>query len=288
MTGSKLDPPPDASLPMFVYGALKPGMPAFERIRPFTLAPYQRDQVKGALYVRDGLPLVYLDREGMTQGFLLKWNPGLETEGYRAICEFEPKKHYQWAEIALCSGMTANGLTVRYPGKGNPQPLHSAVWRLSDDPAFGEGLRVVRESVQELKREEDTWSAWQKFFRSQMAYLLLWSILERLSALCCGPGEDPNERVKRLHELPGMTELVATYVHRTDRVSDSRDPSCTIVLEASNPKSCFQYYYRVRSNLSHRGKAMFNELHKVQDSLDELCSITEHYLKILQNVELQA
>ena len=286
MSPTQLDPPPDTSLPLFVYGALKPGMPAYERIRKFVQNKPEPDHLKGALYVRDGLPLLYLDREGTTHGFLLRWNPGDEAKGYRAICEFEPRKHYKWAEGAMYSGARANALIGRFPNKGNPQPLDSQVWHLSDDPAFGKGLPIVREALQEI-HDNETWNEWQKFFRSQMAYLLLWSILERLSALCCGPGQDPIKRVNQLHELPGIAELVPIYVRRKDRVSDSRDPSESYILSASNPKTCFQYYYQVRSNLSHRGKSMSKELHKVQNSLEELLPITEEYFKKLKGSERQ-
>ena len=186
MSTTCLDPPANATLPLFVYGALKPGMPAFERIRRFVQVPFQCDQVKAALYVRDGLPLLYPEREGTSEGFVLRWNSGCESEGYGSVCEFEPGNHYKWHEISLLSGLTANVLIDKYPGKGNPQPLHSSIWRLSDDPAFGEGLGVIREAVQEIN-ENDTWNEWQQFFRCQMAYMLIWSILERLSALCFGP-----------------------------------------------------------------------------------------------------
>ncbi len=131
----------------------------------------------------------------------------------------------------------------------------------------------------------DTDSKWQRFFRCQMAYLLLWSILERLSALCFGPGHDPMQRIKQLHELPGMRDLVRQNVQRTDKVSDSRNPDATYKLDGANAKKCFEYYYQVRSNLSHRGKGMFNEFDKVHCSLRELLTITQLYLVKLKEQE---
>jgi hypothetical protein len=287
MTAPLLDLPANVTLPFFAYGALRPGMPAFERLRPFVRASIQRDRVEGELFVRDGLPLLFPSQQGQTDGFLLAWNPGREEEGYRSICEFEPRKQYEWAEITVLSGVPANVLVGRFPHKGNPQPLDSPVWRLTDDPAFGEGLAVVREATAEIAANTH-WTEWQRFFRAQMAYLLLWSVLERLSALCIGPNHDPHERINRLYELPGMADLVASHVRRSDRVADSRDPSHSYKLEADNPKKCFQYYYQVRSNLSHRGKGVWNEFGKVHDSLRELLSIAEQYVKRLRDQELQA
>jgi len=279
MTVRTLRAPTNKALPFFVYGALKPGMPAFHRIQPLALEPFEPARVEGSLYVRDGLPLLILE-PGMTEGYLLRWKHGSEEDGYRLVCEFEPPKHYQWAEVTLESGIKANALVARFRNKGNPQPLFSSVWRLADDPGFGEGLPVVREATEEL--ESATWNDWQRFFRAQMAYLLLWSVLERLSALCFGPGEDPHKRVTSLAELPGMGELVKSHVQRADRVSDSRDPSQSYELNGSDAKKCFQYYYQVRSNLSHRGKGVYNEFAKVKESLSELLAIAEGYLQLLR------
>ncbi len=277
-----MDPPQDLHLPLFVYGALKPGMPAFEQLRLLVTTPLQPDRVKGELFVRDGLPLLSISDHGSVEGFLLRWVDGQESRGYAAVCEFEPRGHYRWEEVTLESGSRANALVIRYPKKGNPQPLRSSVWRLSDDPAFGPGLETVREMIDEINRMGERRMGWPGFFRSQMGYLLLWSILERLSALCFGPGQDPMQRVRRLHELPGMAELVRTHVCRSDRVADSRNPDVTYTLDSADAKKCFAYYYQLRSNLSHRGKGVENEFLKVHDSFQELLVITQKYLAELQ------
>lgn len=272
-TSLAMDSPPNKSLPLFVYGAFMPNMPAFEQLRPSVESPLQRDQVKGGLYVRDGLPLLNVNDSGSVHGFVLRWLP--KADGYKVVCEFEPRSHYKWSEVTLESGTLANTLVIRFPTKGNPQYIETCSWSLSDDPAFGEGLDTVRLVLEEMNHISDTW---QKFFRSQMAYLLLWSILERLSALCFGPGQDPMKRIKRLHELPEMRNLVRQNVQRIDCVSDSRNPDKAYKLDSTSAKECFEYYYQIRSNLSHRGKAMFNEFDKVHESLKELLAITEQYL----------
>jgi hypothetical protein len=82
-----------------------------------------------------------------------------------------------------------------------------------------------------------------------------------------------------------MNALVDKHIDRTDVVSDTRKPSNKFQLNKLNPEDCFKYYYQVRSNLSHRGKAVPNELEKVMGSLPELLNITEDYLKSLQSLE---
>lgn len=280
-----MDLPADTLLPLFVYGALKPGMPAFEQLRPLVAQPNLRERVEGELYVRDRLPLLKLNGYRSVEGFLLRWIPGQESQGYAAVCGFEPRKHYQWEVVNVLSGIQANVLVIRFPDKGNPQPVPSSCWRLSDDPAFGPGLEAVQQMVEEINCMPEDEAVWPRFFRSQMAYLLLWSILERLSALCFGPGQDPTRRVERLHELPGMPDAVFAHVNRSDRVSDSRNPDATYKLDPSNAKKCFDYYYQLRSNLSHRGKGVRNEFLKVHNSLQELLAITQQYLGTLQERE---
>lgn len=278
---SVLELPPDITLPLFVYGALKPRMPAFESLRGFVEDPPEVAEVDGELCVRDGLPLLFIKDYSRVRGFLLRWQPDKERDAYRTVCEFEPRKHYQWQVVSLAGGGQANALCVRYPDKGNPQSLDQAEWNLTDDPAFGEGLETVREMVREIGSNWE-WNVWQRFFRAQMAYLLLWSILERLSALCFGPARDPIKRVNLLYELHGMRELIGKHVQREDAVSDSRNPKTVYKLDKANPKKCFDYYYQVRSNLSHRGKAVHSEVEKVTESLSELSAITDGYLKSLR------
>jgi len=275
--------PTDLSLPLFVYGLLKPGMPGYELIRPFVAGKPTKSSVVGQLFVRDGLPLLVLNDYARVNGFTLKWNPGQESVAYQSVCKFEPDKHYAWTTVTLNSGESANALEVRYRNKGNVEPIGAMTWTLTDDPAFGPGLDVVEQAVARLA--EENLDPWSQFFQAQMAYLLLWSIVERLSALCSGPALDPMKRIDRLHQLPGMADIVRSVVTRTDKVTDSRNPDQSIRLDRDNPRNCFRYYYQVRSNLSHRGKGIHKEFDKVNDSLQEMLSITKQFIEQLRTGE---
>jgi gamma-glutamylcyclotransferase (GGCT)/AIG2-like uncharacterized protein YtfP len=281
-----MPPPEDLALPLFVYGALKPGLPAYEQLQGF-VADARSVLVPGQLWVRDGLPLLRTDEPGEVYGFLLTWKPGSEKRAYNNVCAFEPRKHYQWSTVTVDSGSVANVLTALDPDDGNPVFLPSPVWRISDDPAFGVALdevQAVLEEVEQMQATDDR-LRWKQFYRAQMAYLLLWSVVERLSALCLGPANEPMKRVNRLHELVGIPEIVAKHVRREDKVADSRDPGELSRLNARKPKKVFQYYYQVRSNLSHRGKAVFKDFDKVHFSLKELLGIVTDYLASLRSRE---
>ena len=51
------------------------------------------------------------------------------------------------------------------------------------------------------------------------------------------------------------------------------DPEKKITLNRNNPKKYVEYYYQVRSNLTHRGKASPNDYGTVLNSLSELLPI---------------
>jgi len=279
--------PADLSLPLFVYGALKPGLPAYEPLRDYVEAT-RPTVIAGQLWVRDGLPLLRPEEDGEVCGCLIVWKKGFEIEGYGRVCLFEPQKHYQWHLVTLGDGTRANALAARFPKKGNPVFWNSNTWRLCDDPAFGPALDeidLVLREVETLPPSGDGLD-WKRFFRAQMAYLLLWSVLERLAALCFGPAADPMQRIKRLHELDGVPQAVLKHVTRTgEKVADSRNPKTAIKLDPENAEACFKYYYQLRSNLSHRGKAVFDDFDKVHMSLRELLAITQEYLSGLKSRE---
>jgi hypothetical protein len=276
--------PNDLSLPMFVYGALKPGMPAFESIRSFVACKPEIDRVQASLYVRDGLPLIFLIGSGSVEGYVIHWSGDNQIDAYTRICHFEPRSQYVWQVIQTESGVQTNALIGRHTTKGNPQPVSGVRWSLKDDPAFGEGIRTVRLAFEEVTANTN-WNQWEKFFRAQMAYLLLWSILERLSAFCFGPVLEPHKRINLLHSLEQMGMLISKHVHRQDSVTDSRQPNNKYKLDSTDAQNCFKYFYQVRCNLSHRGKAVINEVEKVTLSLAELLSITEEYLQSLDHLE---
>jgi hypothetical protein len=280
--------PEEPNLPYFVYGALKPGMPAFERLRNF-VELHSLETVSGELWVRDGLPMLSLRGSDNIIGFLLTWKTDQQEKAYQAVCDFEPSSQYSWEKITLDSAEIANTLVMRSSSKGNPRRvIDKKYWNLSDDPAFGPGLEEVGTMLREVTAMPGGSSSqpnWSKFFRSQMAYLLLWSILERVSALCIGPAANPGDRIKQLHELPGMEEIVLRHVKHSREVSDSRSPKSSETLDPENAKNTFAYYYQVRCNLSHRGKAVFDDLDIVHSSLRELLAITKDFLDGLQSIE---
>ena len=271
----------DATLPYVAYGSLRPGQPAFRRIERYVLSA-QDVQLRGALIVRDGLPLLEPARNGGGDPILatlILFKQGKQQEAYEAVQAFEPGQHYRWLEVEI-AGRLVNALVGH--GITDGERLHcrfdEPVWSSWRDPVFTYGLSAVRQVVDADAGDEFTSAPshafdWRRFFSLQMAYLLLWSSVERYCALAFGPDVSPSDKLRRLAKDPFAKNRLR-LVTRQDEVRDVRDPSNVYSLGA-NAYDSLHYYYQVRNNLSHRGKGAWYDAEKVRLSLVEMTSVME-------------
>jgi hypothetical protein len=142
------------------------------------------------------------------------------------------------------------------------------------DPLFVEGLDAVRQLVLEtapdgVAVQPDCPTLWHQFFRLQAPYLLLWSIVERYTALRFGPSLEPGERIEMLNGDATLTEAVVAAGAEGDMVVDARNPKSRLRLRPDGTGAA-RYYYQVRSNLSHRGKSAFQDARLVLKAVVEL------------------
>jgi hypothetical protein len=157
--------------------------------------------------------------------------------------------------------------------------LESNEWTFRLDPVFQHGLVAVQQVAEELANNPfesappETFD-WPRFFRIQMAYLLLWSAVERFSSFAYGPSLDPGGKVRAFGKDPRFLAAFERQVRPpTQEVSDSRDPAERTRLDRSRPDEAAAFYYQVRSNLSHRGKGAWSDGEIVRQSLRELLAI---------------
>jgi hypothetical protein len=197
-------------------------------------------------------------------------------EAWSAVCSFEPAEQYKWgvAETQFRAGKTAanvlEGRRVRERSAGE----NVQEWSAARDPVFTEGIDEVQRLVQEaapdgVAAQPDTPELWSSFFRLQAAYLLLWSIVERYTALRFGPGLDPWARVRQLGKAASFLKAVAAAGAKPGVVVDSRNPGSRHQLAADGTGAA-EYFYQVRSNLSHRGKSAFKDAQLVYKAVTEL------------------
>jgi len=273
--------PPRLQLPFFAYGALKPGEPAHQQIKDFVEGTPIEASIRGSLWVRDGLPLLKIGEGDEIRGFLLQFSKHNAAAAYETIGRFEPRQHYFWSESRLLHppAILANVLVGKQLERGRAVVVETNSWTVRDDPVFRYGLDVVRESI-ESNAGEPFESApperfdWSRFFRLQMAYLLLWSAIERYTALLLGPALDPMARIKAFGEhRVFQAAFKQCEIIRKDTVADSRDSADLFSLDPADPASAALYYYQVRNNLSHRGKGAWADGEIVRNSLRELTAI---------------
>ena len=267
---------PAPGLPLFVYGLLKPRELAYPEIEEY-VSQTDVGTIRGCLRLRDGLPLFDPDGSGEVSGCLIRFDPLRSQEAWEAVGRIAPDKHYKYAtaDVAVAAGkhVEANVFVGRRLDSGTgPDKLDR--WSAVLDPAFVEGLAEVSALTIEtapsgVHSRPDSPEFWRVFFRLQAAYLLLWSVVERYTALRYGPGLDPGKRISKLDADDDFRTAVIDVGAVGSQVYDTRDPTCKVVVRADGSRAG-NYFYQVRSNLSHRGKSAFRDGRLVFTALVQL------------------
>lgn len=266
--------PLDIDLPFFAYGLFRPGQLAFFQLREFVSSVDDGAQTEGSLLLRDGLLIIDpAEVTGRVVGALLKFQPERAGEAYDRISAMEPGKHYLW-HVAQVDGTTANVLVGRSPGKGSV-PCEVEDWNGWNDALFIEALEVVEET---LNSQDAGWNL-KAMFRLQMAYLLLWSSIERYVSLRYHLGNNVAQKVGRLALEPAFAESLQHHVKGRREVYRADRPTDKEVIDPNSPDKAVRYYFQVRSNITHRGKGVFQDYHLLKDSLKELLPIFREVLK---------
>jgi hypothetical protein len=222
---------------------------------------------------------------GTVRGFVVVFRERDCSAAYETIRQFEPGAVYSWKQVTLVSPpVRANILLGKKLHRGRPQDLDDGSWSYRQDPVFAHGLNVVEAVAvqwggQPFESAPPDYFDWTRFFQLQMAYLLLWSAVERYSAFAFGPALSPQDRIEALGNDPGF--ISALHRHGSDtaqEVSDSRDPGQRSRLDLARPGNAAKYFYQVRSNLSHRGKGTWSDGEIVRQSLVLLLAVFKDML----------
>ncbi len=274
--------PSDIDQPFFAYGLFKPGQLAFFQLRGL-VSKTDPAEVTGELLLRDGLPILDPEGHGCVKGALVTFFPEQAAKAYKCISAMEPGNHYYWDKAPI-GGTSANVLVGRSPDKGSVD-CAGVEWNGWDDPLFREALDVVAETL----KSQDSATDLKALFRLQMAYLLLWSSIERYVSLRYHLGKDATEKVNRLANERAFAEGLLEHVKEPPRayrkIYRADQPKCKRVLNPRSSKKALNYYYQVRSNIMHRGKGDSSDHERVVMSLEELLPI---FRKVLEAAELDA
>lgn len=276
-----MERPTNIDMPFFAYGLFRPGQLAFFQLRELVGSVSEPAQVAGRLYLRDGLPIADPNGRGFIKGALLTFLPEQAGEAYGRIAAMEPGKHYRWDEV-LIDGVSINVLIGKSPRRGSV-PCEDAEWNGWCDPLFTEALDVVEETI---KSQTFDWDL-KPLFRLQMAYLLLWSSIERYVSLRYHLGKNATDKVKFLAHESAFAESLRQHVpaerigHRVYRADQPAGAGEVLVPEL--PGKAVEYYYQIRSNIVHRGKGAVRDYELIKASLSELLLIFREVLKAAES-----
>jgi hypothetical protein len=274
-----MDLPEDPTLPFVAYGVFRKGELAYLSIADLVETTDSAIRLRGSLYIRDGLPVLDVDSTGTVPATLIQFSPTKIREAYERINRFEPDKQYMWRVVDV-EGARCNCLVGRSPRKGSV--LADEGWNGREDPLFTSALRVIDETLQDNGIFE--WDL-RPMFRLQMAYMLLWSVIERYASLRYHLGDKASDKVKQIADEPAFAKSLSTHVNRKSRprVQRADRPSKHYSLDSSKPKESLNYYYQIRSNITHRGKGVVRDHDIIRESLRELLAIFTDMLETAFN-----
>lgn len=109
--------------------------------------------------------------------------------------------------------------------------------------------------------------------KSPRAGVTRWTAIERYAAFRFHLGEDAYKKIICLAQLPAFVAALKEVVGDQRSVFRADDPDQKLTLDPNDPRKSLKYYYQVRSNLIHRGKAAMRDHHTLLASLRELHGI---------------
>ena len=257
--------------PFFSYGFFRPGEISFLGIKDY-VSSAEPITIEGDLVLRDGVTLFKDSKNQTVDGYLITFKPEFASDAYSFINSLEPKKLFYWEKKEI-NGDSFNILYGFKPDRGSDD-IREANWRtIWEDPFFTSALEVL----DEIPNENFEWNL-KPLFKLQMKYMLLWTILERFSFLRYSLGGGAAARNKLLAENDYFKEALLEFVKSERIVYSTEDPDDKTTLSAHNPKKSLDYYYQVRCNITHRGKAVTRDYDTVKNSFNELFNITKYIL----------
>jgi len=274
--------PPNTKLPFFAYGIFKEGQISYPIINPY-VEKNDEYKISGRLVVRDGIPLAEVfSNEENTQsiyGNLITFRRDLEIPAYQSICNLEPDHYYEWREVSS-NKINYNILIGSDIDKGTVVPDNSSDWNSWDDPLFTTIFEVIKELIPDGEEDISYSFDGKSFLKLQMGYLLLWTSIERFVTLRYDfSGEFLLKTILKLRNEPNFTEELSKLNANGYRRIYSSKNTTKYSFTIDKPESILKYYYQVRSNITHRGKASTEDARLVLKCLKDLSTVYEAFIK---------
>lgn len=273
---------PDITKPFFAYGIFRPGEISFLGIED-CIASIEKFSLNGDLYWWDGINLFKpsLKSKEIVQGYKIKFKSEKSTQAYDFIEAIEPSLYY-W-KIIRDQNVLA-GVISYDKLEGSYEVEFKSVW---EDPYFN--LEERDSVINHLKKyETEDGHDFLSVFELQMRYLALWSVVERFITLRYG-------NIKGRQKLAAnkyFSEKLLEVTNKERRVIYSTQENKYYFLNATDDdqekagklsdnwklEQNIAYYYQVRCNITHRGKALYHDFNIIKKSFNELLQIMEYVL----------
>lgn len=277
---------PDITKPFFAYGIFRPGEISFLGIKD-CIASIEKSSLNGDLYWWDGINLFKpsLKSKEIVPGYKIKFKSEKSTQAYDFIEEIEPSLYY-W-KIIRDQNVLAGVISY-----DTLETFHEveckSVW---EDPYFNlnNGNSVIN-YLKNYKSKDDF--SFLSVFELQMHYLALWSVIERFITLRYGTTQGRNKLAKSQYfkdKLEEVTKEERRIIYSTqddkrlilNATNDDRNEAaerCRNLSENWELEQSIAYYYQIRCNITHRGKALSRDLEIIKKSFNELLQIMEYVL----------
>jgi hypothetical protein len=270
--------PVDTSLPFFSYGIFRVGGISFISVKEHIKNIEKNKRAVGQLLVRDGIPMLDTEEQSFyADGDIFYFKEAEIEDAYKKIIELEPEKYYTWEEQEI-DGVKVNLLSGVKAKKGSVVAENSLWDSWNDDPLFNTAFEIIDEDLPNLGIN---FIDGKKFLKLQMLYLLLWTSIERYLGLRYSfRGADTLVKIRSLAENKNFMEILAKRgansgyreIYSTDKVENARR------FNSNNAKKSLDYYYQVRCNITHRGKAALGDSALVEKCLVDLTAIFKEFL----------
>jgi|TARA_B100001964_G_scaffold199829_1_gene226390 hypothetical protein len=269
--------PNNTDLPFFTYGIFKPGQLGYLAIKHLVNASL-KSSAPGYLKVRDGLPLFVKGNYdfGGIHGYLISANKKNIKTLYQKVSDYEPHNQYVWGKIDTTdsndSKTKANILLGKTPERGSESLMENYWDSKEHDGIFTDGFHVVKE-ILDNNRNSD----FKSLYYLQMGYLFLWTIIDRYATMRYTLSRDTKKRYKAFYKDPIFVKALINVLEGKDiyhrEIYSAGKPKDKYHLTINDPKKSFLYYYQIRNNITHRGKAQDQDYEKISSSIEELLTI---------------
>jgi len=270
--------PKDTSIPFFSYGIFRVGGISFICVKEHIKDVLKNKRAVGKLLVRDGIPIIDTqEKTSYVSGDIFYFKEEECEEAYKKIIELEPEKYYTWEQQKI-DGVEVNLLSGVKAKKGSVVAENSLWDSWNDDPLFNTAFEIIEEDLVSMKFKSIDG---KKFLKLQMLYLLLWTSIERYLGLRYSfRGAEISSKIRSLANNKNFIEILerrtanSNYrkIYSTDKVEKA------LTFYSNNAQKSLDYYYRVRCNITHRGKAALEDSDLVEKCLVDLKGIFIEFL----------